>query len=126
VGLSTFRHPADYRKITTWQKIHIRLSDRWLQFQHSSGGDDADGYDKRVVTNSYPANVYSVKLTVSNEVHALASKVRTNYVISVPSTIYVATNGSSTTPYDTWSKAATNLDPLYIVPAAQAVAGTDG
>ena len=67
-----------------------------------------DGWGK-VATNTYNSKgTYSVALTVTNSAGLTAALVRTNYVL-VSAPTYVSLTGSHTSPYDTWDKAATNL-----------------
>lgn len=65
------------------------------------------------VTNLYSSTTaafYTVALTVSNAAAQTATMVRTNYIeLLISATNYVATNGASVYPFDSWSKAATNL-----------------
>jgi hypothetical protein len=68
-------------------------------------GNATNGAALAVVTNIYAAGSYAPSLTVSNS----AAETVTTYgptILSGPPTVYVATNGGNTFPYDTWGKAA--------------------
>ena len=86
----------------------------WWDFD-DDGSADAEGADRRHVTNVFASGLYTVRLTVSNSVGTVTDQVRSNYILSVPQTIYVATNGAAEVPYDTWGKAATNLNDAVAV-----------
>lgn len=52
--------------------------------------------------------MYDVLLSVSNGL-GTAQYLASDYIVSAPLTMYVATNRTHTAPFDTWAKAATNL-----------------
>jgi hypothetical protein len=70
---------------------------------------DEAGTSAAVVSNTYVTGYYSVRLTCTNSLGQTASLVRSNYLIVYSDQAYVATNGGHVSPYDSWAKAATNL-----------------
>ena len=75
----------------------------------NDGTGDAQGADKKIVTNTYAVGLYSVKLTVSNAIGESAVFLQPNYIKAAPAVLYVATNGSQTAPYTSWAAAASNI-----------------
>lgn len=73
------------------------------------GITDVSGINDSHVTNTYGVGVYSVSLTVFNDENESATYVRTNHIYVAPEVAYVCQNGSATFPYDTWEKAADNI-----------------
>jgi len=76
-----------------------------------------DGVTNRIgaaawkTTNTYAsAGLYSVRLVLTNGIGTRASFTRAQYIRAAPTVVYVATNGGHLSPYDTWQKAATNID----------------
>jgi hypothetical protein len=74
-----------------------------------NGSWDLTGVDKQTVSNAYALGVYWPVLCVSNGAGQGASYTGVIPVVASLATVYVSTNGSSTSPYDTWAKAATNV-----------------
>jgi hypothetical protein len=87
------------------------------------GVADISGPNLAVVTNTYSGGIHSVSLTVSNATEGF-TLVKPN-LISVVSDAdaHVATNGSHTTPFDTWAKAATNIQAAVDIMQALVAAG---
>ena len=56
------------------------------------------------------AGTYTVSLTVSNALGESVSVVKTNYVRARASRMYVAPLGGHIEPYDSWARAATNIE----------------
>lgn len=82
-----------------------------------------EGATKEVVTNTYTAaGYYDVTLTVSNSTSDVTNRVKTSYIYVPPTTAYVATNGAGTAPYETWAKAATNIQDAISI--ARVIGGT--
>jgi len=74
-----------------------------------NGSWDDSGTDKRTTSHPYALGVYTPVLWVTNELgHSATYTGRTAIVASTP-TLYVATNGTHAVPFDTWAKAATNI-----------------
>ncbi|OGV62246.1 MAG: hypothetical protein A2498_00255 [Lentisphaerae bacterium RIFOXYC12_FULL_60_16] len=81
----------------------------WYSWTFGDSNSES-GPDKPVVTNLYTTpGYYTVTLVVSNALAQAAVRAKTNYVYIAPQTAYVATNGTHIHPYDTWVKAATNI-----------------
>ena len=78
----------------------------WWDF--GPGTTPQAGSTKRVVTNTFASGLYPITLIVSNNLGTLASNTLAAIQV-VGNTAYVATNGAAVYPYDTWSKAATNI-----------------
>lgn len=89
---------------------------------NNDGSFDVAGAGRRIVTNTYGVGLYTINLVVSNAAGQVTNKLRTGWVYVAPRTAYVATNGTHTFPYDTWTKAATNVQ--HAVNAAR-VSGTN-
>lgn len=58
---------------------------------------------------TYEAGTYDVTLWVSNASGYVASNTRPACIQAAPAVVYVATAGTHVFPFDTWGKAATNL-----------------
>ena len=71
-------------------------------------GQSTNGASLPVVVNACQGGTYHVVLALSNDFGEVATFLGPLMVVS-PATVYVSTNGSQTSPYDTWAKAATNL-----------------
>jgi PKD repeat protein len=70
----------------------------------------AGGSEKIVVTNVYTQpGFYDVTLVATNASNQGADKLKEAFVYAVPHAIYVATNGSHASPFDTLAKASTNM-----------------
>ena len=95
---------------------------------NNDGSFDRAGAGLAIVTNTYTnANVFSIRLSVSNSVGEQASAVHSNYVRTSIQDVYVALSGTHVFPYTNWATAATNI----AAGVAAAVAGgtvvvTDG
>jgi hypothetical protein len=79
----------------------------WWTF--GPGTTPQEGAGKQTVTNTFPVGQYPITLIVSNSLGTLASNSVPVTIQVVATNAYVATNGPSVYPYDTWSKAATNI-----------------
>ena len=84
---------------------------------NDDGSNDLAGANLGVVTNTYAPGLYSVLLTASNASGSATSQLNTAYirVYSSSTVAYVATNGLSQWPYETWARAATNIQPAIDV-----------
>lgn len=71
---------------------------------------ETNGAGLATVTNTFAAGRYSVSLLASNTLGAVSGATNLDYVSVVSAVLYVATNGLSQFPYDTPSKAATNIN----------------
>lgn len=80
----------------------------YWDFDHN-GTWDLSGGGRRVVTNQYGIGRYTVALKVTNAGGEAATNIQANIVYVAPPVVYVATNGTHTFPYETWAKAATNV-----------------
>ena len=80
----------------------------WWNFGDSTTDS---GTNKPVESKTYTTpGYYTVSLAVSNTTGEYAVRTNTGYIYVAPKIAYVSTNGSSSTvPYDTWQKAASNL-----------------
>ena len=67
--------------------------------------------DLAPVAHTYDPGAYTVSLLVSNSLGQSATAVFTQDIRVAPVASFVAKNGSHTFPYDTWPKAATNVQP---------------
>jgi len=72
----------------------------------NDGNNDAVG---SVVTNLYPAGLFSVSMTTTNAAGESNTYARYDYIKVAPSTNYVSTTGSATFPYDTPTTAANDI-----------------
>ena len=93
----------------------------------NNGIIDTNGSDLAVVTNTYAAGgLYSVALTISNAASAGFTLVRPSLIaVLVDADAYVSPAGSHTTPFDTWDKAATNIQAAVdVIQALVAGGGT--
>jgi hypothetical protein len=85
------------------------------------------GPDLWTITNSYAYGDFYVTLTLSNSTGEAATEALQNpdSVIHVsPGTVYVSTNGLHQTPFDTWQKAATNIQAAIDVGTVDGANGT--
>ncbi len=84
------------------------------------GNGTLSGAGRTVVTNLYNAvGRYTVSLRVTNGAGEVASIAKANYISIVnDADAYVSTNGSGTYPYDTWPKAASNIQDAVTVEQA--------
>jgi|GEM_PF-1833835 len=77
---------------------------------NGDGTDDYEGPDLSAISHEYrAAGVYTVALSVSNAAGETAKSVRPAYIMVVPATMYVATNGGHRQPFADWETAATSL-----------------
>ena len=96
----------------------------WYGWDFDGDGSlDASGAALRTTTHAYAQpGFYTVTLVVSNDLGTGAQATRADCVRVSPATTYVSTDGLSLAPYDTWGKAATNLqdaiDALLPLPGA--------
>jgi len=73
-------------------------------------GNTEDGAAKEVVTNLYTTpGAYDVRLVVMNDASEWATNTKAAYIYAPPDIAYAATNGGHVTPFDSWTKAATNM-----------------
>jgi len=96
---------------------------------NNDGTNELADASLRVVTNTYTdPGLYSVLLSVSNASGLATSQLKTAYihVYSTNGVAYVATNGLSQWPYDTWVKAATNIQSAIDVGKNMTVMVTNG
>ncbi len=96
----------------------------------NDGSIDLAGAGVNPVSNTYGVGFYSVRLVVTNTSSQGSSVVKPAYVRVASPNLYVSTIGSATLPYDTWAKAATNLnaavEAAYTVGCTQQVIVTNG
>ena len=76
---------------------------------NNNGTFDRTGTGLKVVTNTFGFGLHSVSLRVTNSALETAASTNLDYVLVVPTDIYVATNGTHQFPFDTWARAATNV-----------------
>jgi hypothetical protein len=79
-------------------------------YRWTFGDGNVSGWSSdRLIRHTYAARVtpYSPTLEVTNTAGSTAS--RTLNIQVHPATVYVATNGAHASPFDSWAKAATNL-----------------
>ena len=82
----------------------------WFGWDFDNDGIiDAAGSDKQAVSHTFGPGFHSVALTVSNASGQAATFVGVNVIRAGSATSYVSLDGSHTPPFDTWAKAATNL-----------------
>ncbi|MCE9613686.1 MAG: right-handed parallel beta-helix repeat-containing protein [Lentisphaerae bacterium] len=103
-----------------------------LFFRWDFDGDgivDASGADLAVITNVYGTiGRYTVELTVSNAMNEVDVQRHEQVVTVSPAVLYVSQSGSHVSPFNTWPKAATNLQSAIDASVDQAridVAGGD-
>lgn len=76
----------------------------------NDGTPDAEGPDRRTVTNTYASpGLFSVRLRASNELAEADQVLRPQYVVVGAQDLFVSTNGAHQPPYTNWATAATNL-----------------
>lgn len=77
----------------------------------NDGTADSWGTWLSEVNHDYTQSLYyTVTLICSNESNgSMTTQTYANMIYIVPDTMYVATNGSHTPPFDTWAKAATSI-----------------
>ncbi len=75
----------------------------------NDGLTDTNTATSSMMTHTYPAGTHSGRLTVSNAIGESATWVETDYIQVAPLYVYVSTNGSNTSPYDTWEKASNDI-----------------
>ena len=95
---------------------------------NNDGTNDLAGANLAVATNAYAPGLYSVLLSVSNASGIATSQLKTSYihVYSTNNIAYVATNGLTQWPYDTWARAATNIQAAIDVGPNMTVMVTNG
>ncbi len=72
---------------------------------HTASGDTA-----AVVTNLYTTpGLYAVTLEAVNSASETDAMTKGDFIYLAPSVIYVSTNGTHTFPFDTWEKAASDI-----------------
>ncbi len=82
---------------------------RW-QWIFGDGTTNAWSVDAVAVhTYAIRTNAYTVTLNVSNAAGEMASRTLADYIMVYPAIAYVSTNGAHVPPFDTWGKAATNI-----------------
>jgi hypothetical protein len=74
-----------------------------------NGTTDAGGLGSNVVSHTYGVGLWTVGLVVSNATGETTNALQAGLVYVAPNVVYVATNGSHTYPFETWAKAATNV-----------------
>lgn len=79
----------------------------WWDF--GGGTTPQEGYDLLSVTNTFGLGLFTVTLTVSNELAQTSGVTRAGYIKVGVGTMYVSGSGASVYPYGTWGNAATNL-----------------
>jgi PKD repeat protein len=96
----------------------------------NDGADDMAGAGLNPVTNSYAVGFHSVRLTITNGLTQGHSLIKPAYIRVASPALYVAPDGLAELPYDTWGKAATNLnaavEAAYTVGCTQSVFVTNG
>ena len=81
---------------------------RW-DFENN-GSWDAEGFAAGVVTNPFTAaGYYTPLLSVSNANGIIATYSNLNAILAAPAIMYVATNGTHSSPFTNWVTAATNI-----------------
>ncbi|MDA0990724.1 MAG: right-handed parallel beta-helix repeat-containing protein, partial [Verrucomicrobia bacterium] len=81
----------------------------WWDFD-GDGHDELMGVGLGIVSNLYTqVGSFTIRLTVSNAVGDVSQVIKPGAVLIASAIRFVATNGTHTAPYDTWSSAATNL-----------------
>ena len=96
---------------------------------YNTGSNDLSGSNLQVVTNFYATpGLYSINLAVSNNAGNAASITKIGYirVYSAGGIAYVSTNGASLWPYDTWERAATNIQDAVDVGSGTMVLVSNG
>jgi PKD repeat protein len=103
----------------------------WYGWDFSNDGtNDLAGGGFNPVSNTFAVGFYTVRLTVTNGFGQGATMVRPACIRAASPILYVSPGGSATLPYDTWGKAATNLnaavEAAYAVGCTQQVFVTNG
>ncbi len=70
---------------------------------------DLQGFGRAVVTNTYLSGLFTPQVTVSNNSGVVVSTLWQNYIRVGPATSYVAKVSTPAFPYNTWSKAANDI-----------------
>lgn len=92
------------------QVIGVNTNITWYGWDFNGDGtNEQEGPNLRAVSRSYGLGVHAVRLTVTNELGSTATYIKTDAVRVYPSVYYVKQGSSHTVPYETWAKAATNI-----------------
>ncbi|OGV62741.1 MAG: hypothetical protein A2498_02745 [Lentisphaerae bacterium RIFOXYC12_FULL_60_16] len=76
---------------------------------NNDGTPDKTGAGLNNVTNTFSLGFYTVKLTASNTVPQGTTYTMPNAVRAYPTVLYASPSGSNQPPYNSWAKAATNI-----------------
>jgi hypothetical protein len=88
-------------------------------------GHSVAGAGRPVVTNTYAAGYYDVRLILQNQGGEVVTNSRLGYIKIAPAVAYVSLNGTAVAPYMTWGTAAHTLqDALTVVGHGDAGAHT--
>ena len=83
----------------------------WYGWDFDNDGTwEITGSSRGIVTNIFSVGTYTVKLRVTNAIGESAEAIQDNDIRIGTDTAYVKVNGAHISPYDTWAKAATNLE----------------
>lgn len=84
---------------------------------NGDGTIDAEDFALSPYAASYEAGHYSPSLFVSNTVGEVVTLKKPDYIRVFPSAVFVATNGASIFPFNSWSKATRNLQEAVVAVA---------
>jgi len=76
---------------------------------NNDGTQELQGPSFSVVTNTFGIGTHTIRLTVTNSIGQGAQAIQVNDVRIKSDTAYVKIGGGHISPYETWAKAATNL-----------------
>jgi len=84
----------------------------WWGWEFRNGDvTGTNGAGLGVLTNVFEAGRHAVVLSATNSIGEASAHTNLNYVIvkSAGNDVFISTNGTSTFPFDTWSRATTNI-----------------
>jgi hypothetical protein len=110
--------------VFTAEPVGLDTNIVWYSWTFGDGHSVA-GAGRPVVTNTYAAGYYDVRLILQNQGGEVVTNSRLGYIKIAPAVAYVSLNGTAVAPYTTWGTAAHTLqDALTVVGHGDAGAHT--